>query len=236
MNDAIARSTTRRTLLKGAFATSITGALGVGIPMLAGIQRAAAMAAASSVTINPTSVQVLFADLQEPIVSASTTRGAEAIGRSAGALAKVAAILDVPILFSVVPTGDDPPEVIVELKPYSTASNTLLRTLAGPFMDEPTAKALAANGRKTLFIAGYAAEVVVLQSALDAIAAGYTVYYVVDAIGGRSERTEDAAFREMERAGAIPASVISLVTRMTPDFFHAPGSEAFAALQPLLGP
>nr|WP_285016868.1 isochorismatase family protein [Novosphingobium sp. fls2-241-R2A-195] len=90
------------------------------------------------------------------------------------------------------------------------------------------------TGRKTLVISGYAAEVVVLQAVLDAVAAGYTVHYVVDAIGSKSARTEEAAFREMEEAGAIPTSVLSLTTRLTPDFFHSPGSETFAALQTLL--
>ncbi|WP_235811820.1 MULTISPECIES: hypothetical protein [Pseudomonas syringae group] len=42
---------------------------------------------------------------------------------------------------------------------------------------------------------------------LDGIALGYVVYYVVDAVGGLSDRTEQASFRAMERAGAIPTSL-----------------------------
>jgi len=38
----------------------------------------------------------------------------------------------------------------------------------------------------------------------------------------------------MERAGAVPTSVLSLTTRLATDFFHSPGSETFAALNPLL--
>lgn len=235
MNDTKAGTATRRTVLKGGLATSMVAALGLGAPILAGTRRAAAMAGTQTAAIDPATVQVLFADLQEAIVAGSATATPEEIGRSSSVLAKVATILDLPMLFSVVPEGSNPPSMIPELRPYATQSNTILRTLAGPFMDEPTTKALAENGRKTLLITGYAAEVVVLQATLDAIAAGYTVHYVVDAIGALSSRTEDAAFREMERAGAIPASVLSLVTRMTPNFFEAPGSETFGALGPLLG-
>jgi hypothetical protein len=38
----------------------------------------------------------------------------------------------------------------------------------------------------------------------------------------------------MGRAGAVPTSVLSLTTRLAPDFFHSPGSETSAALEPLL--
>lgn len=103
-------------------------------------------------------------------------------------------------------------------------------------MDEQTVRTLSAQGRRTLVIAGFTAEVVVLQAALDAIAAGYVVYYVVDAVGSRSERTEAAAFRQIELAGGQPCSVMSLSTRLAPDFFRAPGSDVFATLQVLRQP
>jgi hypothetical protein len=53
--------------------------------------------------------------------------------------------------------------------------------------------ALASSGRKTLIIAGFSTEAVVLHSVMGAINAGYHVYGPVDACGGMSERTEAAA-------------------------------------------
>ena len=67
------------------------------------------------------------------------------------------------------------------------------------------------------------------------MAAGQEVYFVTDAIGSQLERTENAAFREMEMAGARPTSVLSFVTRMVPDFVGTPGKQVFAALKPVLG-
>lgn len=231
MNETGSQSLARRNVIKGGLVLSVC-ALGLdGQPVQA---RAAAMAQTGGARIDITDVQVLFADLQGSLVSHSRTQLPEAIGRSANVLAQVASILKLPMLFSVVPEGSGPSTLIPELATFSTPGNTIRRVLAGCFMDEPTKQALARTGCKTLVLAGYAAEVVVLQTVLDAIAAGYTVYYVVDAIGSKSARTEDAAFREMERAGAIPTSVLSLTTRLTPDFFHAPGSQTFAALQILL--
>ncbi len=223
----------RRALLKGAMAAPLIGAgLGLSAPALA--RRAAAMVTVGGARIDPSTVQLLIADLQPSLLVGSRTAPPDAIARSATVLAKVGEILALPTLFSIVPEGANPPSLISELRPFANQANTILRTLAGPFMDGPTTAALARAGRKTLVIAGYAAEVVVLQAVLDAIAAGYRVHYVVDAIGSMSARTEEAAFREMEGAGAMPTSVLSLTTRLTPDFFHAPGSETFAALQVLL--
>lgn len=48
-----------------------------------------------------------------------------------------------------------------------------------------------------------------------------------------SERTENAALRQIERAGGVTTSVWSLISQLEPDFKHPPGFETFAALQPL---
>lgn len=191
-------------------------------------------AANGGARIDYNDVQVLFADLQVSLVVGSKTVSPEALGRSAAALAKVATVLKLPMLFSVVPERKGEPVLIPELLPYATQANTLKRTLTGPFMDKATVSALASNGRKTLIVAGFAAEVVVLQTVLDAVGAGYKVQYVTDAIGGLSERTEATALHQAELAGGVPTSVVSLTTRMAPDIFHSPGSEAFSAIVPLL--
>jgi hypothetical protein len=39
----------------------------------------------------------------------------------------------------------------------------------------------------------------------------------VDACGGMSSRTEDAAFRQIEANGGVTTSVVTLVTALTPD-------------------
>lgn len=222
----------RRDLLRAGLAASVLTAL----PVLTTTARAEAEDAPpeSGARLDPRQVQFLFADLQPTVLPLSRTVQPEALGRSAAALAKVATILDIPMLFSVVPQGEAPSTVIDELRPYATAANTVRRTLAGPFMDPPTAAAVAASGRRTLVVAGVATEVAVLQAVLDAVAAGYAVHYVVDAIGGLSERTEAAAMRHMESVGAVPTSVLGLTTRLTPNFSSPPGAEAFEAVKPLL--
>ncbi|MDR6774084.1 isochorismatase family protein [Azospirillum sp. BE72] len=191
-------------------------------------------AAIAGALIDYNDVQVLFADLQTSLVAGSRTTSPSNIGRSAGALAKVARILKLPSIFSVVPERQGEPQLISELEPFAVPANTFERTFVGSLMDARTADAIAASGRRTLVIAGFAAEGVVLQTALDALNSGYRVQLAVDAIGGLTQRSEDAALRHAEFVGAVPTSVVSLATRMTPDLFHTPGSEVFAAIMPLL--
>lgn len=179
-------------------------------------------------------VQLFFGDLQVGLVAGSKTVAPEALSRSAGVLASVAEILDLPMLFSVVTVANGSADIIPGLEKFSNSSNTLKRTPIGPFHDPQTVAALARNNRKTLIVSGFAAEAVVLQAALDAIAAGYRTYYVVDAIGSQSDRTEAAAFSEMDRAGAIATSTLSLTTRLVPDFVGTPGAAVFRALGPVM--
>lgn len=51
-----------------------------------------------------------------------------------------------------------------------------------------------------------------LHGVRDAIAAGYRAYVPVEACGSMPSRTEDTAFRQIEAAGGVTTSVVSLVT------------------------
>ena len=94
-------------------------------------------------------------------------------------------------------------------------------------------KTLASANRKVLIVAGFATEVVVLHAVLDALKQGYQVLVPVDVCGGMSEATEAAAFRQMEAAGAITTSVVSLATKIAPDPKTDQGKQMFAIVQQL---
>jgi hypothetical protein len=181
--------------------------------------------------LDPKSVQVLFADLQPQMVARSKTNPPEALARSVAVLAQVARLLHLPMHLSVVPEGGQPPELIPELARETEGVAQLPRISFSPFFDEATRAAIAATGRQHLVIAGFATEAVVVHGVCDAIAAGYRVYLPVDACGGMSFRTEDAAFRQIEAAGGITTSVVTLVTAMVPDVSTDLGRQALEILQ-----
>lgn len=181
--------------------------------------------------IDPSDVQIVFADLQPSLIGGSATVPPDDLARSAAVLAEVATILDIPMTFSIAPQGDKPARVIDALSPYATEAKTISRRSAGALIDPFTAEALARTERPILVVAGFASEVVVLQTVLDAVQDGYTVYYAVDAIGGLSERSEQAMFLAMEAAGARPTSVVSLAARLAPDFSRPPGTEILTLIR-----
>ncbi|MEV4392368.1 isochorismatase family protein [Nonomuraea sp. NPDC049607] len=175
-------------------------------------------------------MQIVFADLQDSIVALSSTNSPEAIRRSAGVLGKVAQLLEIPFTVSVAPRPDGP-GVITELP----EAPPFVR--GGPccWDDQAWREVIAAEARKTLVVCGVTSEIVVLHTALDALADGYDVIVLVDASGGMSERTENAAFRQIEAAGGTVTSVASFVTGMVRDFTTPIGRQVIAALHGLSG-
>jgi hypothetical protein len=186
-----------------------------------------------SFRINPDDVQILFADLQPTLVASSATTTPAGLALSAGVLAKAASILKLPMVFSLVPQAGEPGVLIPELAEYATPANTFQRFVGNVFLHPETAQAITANKRKCIVVAGFAAEVVVLHSSLAALEAGYSVQVPLDAVGGRSVRTEGAALGQIERAGGVMTSVLSLVTGLAPDFSCAPGAQTLEALRAL---
>jgi nicotinamidase-related amidase len=183
--------------------------------------------------LDPMTVQVLFADLQPQIVARSKTNPPEALSLSARVLAQIARLLHLPVHLSVVPEGGQAPQLIPELARQTEGVPQYSRMSVSPFLDEATRAAIAATGRRHLIVAGFATEAVVLHAVCHAIAAGYQVHVPVDACGGMSSRTEDAAFRQIEAQGGITTSVVTLVTALTPDFSTDLGQQALGILQSL---
>ncbi len=178
------------------------------------------------------SAQLLLCDLQPEIVARSKTIDRDVLSKSAGVLLEIARLFSLPTTLSVVPEGDKPPELISELRGSSFAQEKL-RASASPLFDEATRNLLAESKRQVLIIGGFATEAVVLHAVLDARTQGYDVLVPVDVCGGMSERTEQAALRQIRAAGAITTSVVSIATKLAPDFTTDLGKSLFNIVQRL---
>lgn len=84
--------------------------------------------------------------------------------------------------------------------------------------------------RNSVIVCGMEAHVCVLQTALDASAAGYDVSLAVDAVGSRAPLSVEIALRRMEREG------IRLVTSemVAFEWLDRAGTDDFKAIAPLL--
>lgn len=184
-------------------------------------------------SLSANTAQVLICDLQKQIVARSKTTEPGALSRSAGVLLQLAKLFGMPVTLSVVPEQGKPPELITELAGSTDFAASRPRASASPFLDGATVDALAATRRETLIVAGFATEVVVLHAVVAARQRDYEVIVAVDACGGLSERTEAAALRQIEATGAVSSSVVSIATKLAPDFTTVQGKQMFALVQSL---
>ena len=173
---------------------------------------------------------VLFLDLQAEIVK--NNRTCDTLALHAGALAKLAALHGLPAIASSVPPGGAYLPGVLEALP---AIPVMPRTFTSAFADNATTAAISATGRRTLIIAGVESEIVVQRTSLDALSLGYAVYVAVDACGGVSARTEDAAWRRIAQAGGVTTSVTTFAAELAGDFTTELGGKTLGIMYETLG-
>ena len=181
--------------------------------------------------INAKDTIVLFADLQTGILELSQTNPVERLKRAVRAMAKLAKLLGIPAVVSGV-RGEDgnPSKMIPQIAEGLGDLPTYHRTTCDSFLNDEIASAIKASGRKTLLICGVATELAVQLPALTASDQGYRVFVVLDACGGMSERTEQAALLRMAKAGATTVSVMTLAGELAGDFREAKAQQAIGIL------
>jgi len=181
--------------------------------------------------IDPEDAVVLFADLQAGIVELTRTNPLDRLKAGTLALAKLAKLLGLPVIVSGI-RGEDgsPAKVVPQIREGAGDLPTQHRTTCDSFLNDEIVAAVRATGRNTLLISGVATELAVQLPALTASDQGYQVYVVVDACGGMSERTEQAAFLRMTQAGVKTVSVMTLAGELAGDFREAKAQQAIGIL------
>jgi len=179
--------------------------------------------------LDPKSMVVLFADLQAGIIELTATHDLPRLRRAVAALAKLAALFEIPAVVTTAPAEAGPrvtPEIAASLGELPLHT----RTTTDAFTHPPTRDAIASTGRTTLLISGVATEIIVQHSALSAAARGFNVQVVIDACGGISPRTEDAALGRLTQAGIVTTSIASIAGQLAGDFTQPKGGQALRVL------
>jgi isochorismate hydrolase len=185
----------------------------------------------SNSRINPQDAVILFADLQAGIVELTQTNPLARLKTGVRALARLAKLFDIPAVVSGI-RGEDgsPAGVLSEITDGLGSIPTHHRTTCDSFLNEEIVSAIKATGRKTLLLSGVATELAVQLPALTASDLGYNVYVVMDACGGMSERTEQAAVLRMAKAGATTVSVMTLAGELAGDLREPKAQQAIGIL------
>jgi isochorismate hydrolase len=174
---------------------------------------------------------ILFADLQAGIIELTQTNALPRLKTAVRGLAKLAKLMGIPAVVSGV-RGEDgsAAKMIPEIAEGLGELPTLHRTTCDSFLNADILAAIRATGRKTLLISGVATELAVQLPALTASEQGYRVYVVLDACGGMSERTEQAALLRMSQAGATTVSVMTLAGELAGDLREPKAQQAVGIL------
>jgi len=180
--------------------------------------------------LDPANAVVLFADLQAGIIERTRTNELPRLRLAVSALAKLAQLFDIPAIVTTAPAENGVARVTPEISAALGELPQYVRTTTDAFLHAATRDAIAKTGRKTLLVAGVATEIIVQHSALSGAARGLDVQVVVDACGGLSARTEDAAFRRLTQAGVVMTSVASIAGQLAGDFTQPKAGRAIGIL------
>ncbi|KAB0539062.1 hydrolase [Pseudochrobactrum algeriensis] len=132
---------------------------------------------------------------------------------------RAARVYDLPIIHSTVnvKTGLNKPP-IPQVRKALEGIPTIDRTTINSWEDVEFRKAVEQAGRKKLIMTALWTEACLTFPAIDALAEGYEVYVVADAVGGTSVQAHEAALRRIEQAGGKMISVVQLFCELQRDW------------------
>jgi nicotinamidase-related amidase len=144
---------------------------------------------------------------------------------------KAAVVYGLPIVHSTVnvKTGLNKapiPQIQKALKGIPTVDRTSINS----WEDVEFRQAVEKTGRKKLIMTALWTEACLTFPTIDALAEGYEVYVVADAVGGTSVAAHEAALRRVEQAGAKMISVPQLFCELQRDWARKETVPAFMEL------
>ena len=169
--------------------------------------------------LTPQNCVLAIIDFQPIQVMSESSRDRRVLISNIIAVARTAKLFELPVILSTtnVASGRNAPMIrqIVEIFP---TIEPLDRTALNAWEDDDFLQAITETGRKKLVIAGLWTEGCLSLTVLDALAGGYDVYPVVDAIAGTSLEAHNTALDRMVQAGAKPTSWAQVVCELQRDW------------------
>lgn len=161
----------------------------------------------------PENTLALVVDYQEKLVPAMAEKE-EMIEKSVVLLEGLRA-LDVPLIVSQQYTRGLG-ETVAEIRAVIGEETKAFDKLAFSLWDDEAIRAeIEKTGRKTVLLCGMESHVCVLQTAIDLIGAGYTVFMVEDCMSSRKEHDMELALRRAEQEGAFVTGCEAVLFELT---------------------
>lgn len=157
--------------------------------------------------LNPSDTLMLLLDHQAGLFQTVKDIAVDDLRRNTMMLARMAKLLKIPVITTASepngPNGPLMPEI------HQSAPHAVYVPRKGEvnaWDNEDFVRTVRATGRKTLIIAGVWTSVCVMFPALDAKAAGFNVFAVIDASGDPSEMASRTTLARLVQGGVIPTS------------------------------
>ncbi len=181
--------------------------------------------------VTPQNAAIAFIDYQPEQYAGVGSIDTKSLLAGVITLGEIATAYGLPVVLSTVGVQSRGMQgTNAELKAALPGVPEIDRTTLNSWEDPDFRAAIEATGRRKLIIAGLWTEICVAFPVLDALQAGYEVYFVADAIGGLNAATHEAAMQRMIQAGAVPISVIGLAGELQRDWGREGADKLRAAL------
>ncbi|WP_019629376.1 hydrolase [Actinomadura atramentaria] len=176
--------------------------------------------------LTPENAALLVIDYQPEQISTVASTDQDRLMMNVVTVARAAVSFGVPVVLTTVavrmgsnsPTDDRLTEVLPDVP-------VIDRTSMNSWEDPEFRAAVDATGRRKLIMCGLWTEVCVAFPTVDAIAEGFEVYPVADAIGGVSRDSHDAAMQRVVQAGAHPVSALAVACELQRDWDRGHGDK-----------
>ena len=166
--------------------------------------------------LDPSDTVILLLDHQAGLFQTVKDIGvAELRANTTLMLAKLATLLKIPVITTASePNGPNGP-LMPEIHQFAPHAVYVPRKgEVNAWDNEDFVRTVRATGRKTLIMAGVWTSVCVMFPALDAKAAGFKVYAVIDASGDPSEMASRTTLARFVQAGVIPTSTNAVLSEI----------------------
>ena len=186
--------------------------------------------------INPADTVLLLLDHQAGLFQVVKDIEVAQLRANVTMLAKLGTLMKLPIITTAsVPDGPNGPIMpeIQEAAPH--AVYVPRRGEVNAWDNALFVKTVRETGRKTLIMAGVWTSVCVMFPALDAKAAGYNVYAVIDASGDPSEMASRTTVARFAQSGIVPTSANAVLCELQRTWNRADAAD-FATLYGMVAP
>jgi nicotinamidase-related amidase len=165
--------------------------------------------------LDPSDTVVLLLDHQAGLFQTVKDIEVDDLRRNVEMIAKLATLLDIPVITTASePNGPNGP-LMPEIHRYAPhAAYVPRKGEVNAWDNEDFVEKVGSTGRKTLIMAGVWTSVCVMFPALDAKAAGFDVYAVIDASGDPSEMASRTTLARLVQGGVIPTSTNALLSEL----------------------